>query len=69
MAAPDTTVATPSSLVMARSATTGAAVTVSLSEASLLLPSGSLAPAGAAIVAVLATLPGAAVTVAVTARA
>ena len=52
--------------MIARSATTGAGVTVSVSVALLLVPSGSVTPVGAATVAMLLTLPEVAVTSAVT---
>ena len=59
------TLATPSSLLIERSAS---GLTVSLSVSLLLAGVGSITPAGALIVAVLTTLPLVAVTVAVTTR-
>src|SRR4030095_10504060 len=64
--APALTLATPSVLMIARSAATGAGITASMSVALLLPGVGSLAPAGGAMVTVLVTVPLAAVTVAVT---
>ena len=69
---PAATEATPSVLAMPRSATTGgggAAVTVSVSVALSFVPSGSLAPVGAATAAVLTSATEVAVTSAVTSSA